>query len=534
MAVESIAENVQSTADSIGVAGARQRLLANIISNVAYTGLTIVANFLLTPFLIGRLGIAAYGMIPLVNTITAYMAVITTALDTSVSRFLTIDLEQHDARLANRTFNAALFGILGIVTFLGFIAVGLALLFPVLFKIPAGTEADVSWLFLTVSVGFFISVVGGVFAVAPFVHSQFLWMNSANIVALLSRVLLTVGLFLILPPRLWYSGGGALVGSALSTLIFIYLWRKLTPQLHISFRDFDRSRLFMLLSMGGWVMVNTAGAMLLSRVDLIVVNSYFGAAMTGAYGSVAQLSTLMDSLVTAISSVLRPVMLIKFSQNDIEGLKRVSIVSVKILGFALALPAGLLCGFSSPVLKMWLGPSYQYLSLLVVVLVSHFSINYSVRPLLYVQNAYNKVRWPGIATLAAGLLDMVLAVLVARYTNWGYIGVALVGVLVWTLKNSVYMPIYTARIMRFHWWTFYPGMATGLVATILVGFASYGLTLVRMPQNILSLLVYFIVVSVVYVVVVWLVGFTNEDRRMLLDLPPLKYLNLSFLNIKRA
>lgn len=534
MAVDSIAENIQSTKDSIGVEGARQRLLSNILSNVAYTGLTIVANFLLTPFLIGHLGIAAFGMIPLVNTITAYMAVITTALDTSVSRFLTIDLEQHDVRLANRTFNAALFGILAIVTFLGIIAVILALLFPVIFRVPAGTESDVSWLFITVSVGFFISVIGGVFAVAPFVHSQFLWMNSANIVALLARVLLTVGLFLILPPRLWYSGGGALVGSALSTLIFIYLWRKLTPQLRISLRDFDRSRLMVLLSMGGWVMVNTAGAMLLSRVDLIVVNSYFGAAMTGAYGSVAQLSTLMDSLVTAISSVLRPVMLIKFSDNDIEGLKRVSIISVKILGFALALPAGLLCGFSSPILKMWLGPSYQYLSLLVVVLVSHFSINYSVRPLLYVQNAYNKVRWPGIATLAAGLLDLVLAVLVARYTSWGYVGVALAGVFVWTLKNSVYMPIYTSRIMHYPWWTFYPSMATGLFATMFIGFASYGLTLLKMPEHILTLVFYCAVVSVVYAVLVWLVGFTRDDRSMVLDLPPFKYMNLKFLNPKRA
>ena len=102
MSVDSIVENVQvdttTNTDSFGVAGARERLLPNIISNIVYMGISIVANFLLTPFLIAHLGIAAYGMIPLVSTITSYMAVITTALDTSVARFLTIDLSRHDIR----------------------------------------------------------------------------------------------------------------------------------------------------------------------------------------------------------------------------------------------------------------------------------------------------------------------------------------------------------------------------------------------------------------------------------------------------
>jgi membrane protein EpsK len=357
------------------------------------------------------------------------------------------------------------------------------------------------------------------------VFSQFLWINGANTLGLLIRVAVTVGLFLLLPARLWYFGGGTLIGALIPLALFIVMWRRLTPQLSIQFQAFDRKRLFVLLGMGGWVIVNTAGAMLLSRVDLIVVNAFFGAALTGAYGSVAQLSTLMDSVVNAISSVLRPVMLIKFSQGDIEGLKRVSMISVKLLGFALALPAGLLCGFAKPVLTLWLGPSFEGLSLLVIILVFHFSINYSVRPLLYVQNAYNKVRWPGIATFIAGILDLILAILIARWGKWGYIGIAAVGVLVWTLKNTVYMPLYTAHIMHCPWWTFYPSLLPSLFYTAFVGLTSFGLTLLHSPEHFLALLGDMLLISLLYGGLVWRLGLKAEERSLVLEVTPLKFLN---------
>lgn len=511
--------------DAFGMDHARQHLVSNVFSNAFYTVASIIVNFFLTPFLIAHLGIAAYGMIPLVTTVTAYMAVFTTALDTSVSRFLTIDLEKGNHAVANQTFNAAFWGILAILLVLCLVTLLIAALFPVLFQVPAGTETDVRWLLITVAFGFFVSVVGGVFAVSPFVFSQFLWINGANTLGLLIRVAVTVGLFLLLPARLWYFGGGTLIGALIPLALFIVMWRRLTPQLSIQLQAFDRKRLFVLLGMGGWVIVNTAGAMLLSRVDLIVVNAFFGAALTGAYGSVAQLSTLMDSVVNAISSVLRPVMLIKFSQGDIEGLKRVSMISVKLLGFALALPAGLLCGFAKPVLTLWLGPAFKELSLLVIVLVFHFSINYSVRPLLYVQNAYNKVRWPGIATFIAGILDLILAILIARWGKWGYIGIAAVGVLVWTLKNTVYMPLYTAHIMRCPWWTFYPSLLPSLFCTAFVGLTSYGLTLVHSPEHFLVLFGDMLLISLLYGGLVWRFGLKTEERSMVMEVTPLKFLN---------
>jgi O-antigen/teichoic acid export membrane protein len=509
-----------SSAHAPGLSGVRSRFLLNMASNAAMVASSAVANLWLTPFLIGHLGLAAFGMIPLATTITAYMAVLTNALESALSRFLVIDLEQGDVRAANRTFNTTLFALVGIMLALSPMVLGISLAFPTLFNVPPGWEVDASLLFALVALTSFVTVVGSSFAVSPFIHSQFLMSNTVNFAGLLARIGLIVLLFSLLPARLWYAGGGALFAALITLSGFVFLWRRLTPELHVQITAFDRSQLRSLMGMGGWVMVNTLGAMLLARVDLLVVNVFFGAALTGGYGSVVQFSILIDYLGNAAAAVLRPIILIKYAQQDLTGLQHLARQSVKLLGLALALPVGLLCGLSRPLLGVWLGSDYQFLSVLLVIIVCHLSLNLSVRPLFYVQTAYNKIRWPGIATLLSGGLSLGLAVLMAKWGGWGAAGVALAVAVAWTAKNALYVPIYTAHIMELAWWFFLPTSIPIVTATLIVGIGAYGLTLVRMPNNWLELAGSVVIISLLYAAGAWVVGLSRADRELLRSLLP--------------
>jgi membrane protein EpsK len=485
-----------------------------------YIASSTAANLWLTPFLIGHLGIAAFGMIPLVTSVTAYMSVLTTALNTALSRFLVIDLERGDVRAANSTFNTTLFGLITIILALSPIVLGVSLAFPTLFNVPPGWEADASCLFVLVALTSFVTVVGSSFAVSPFIYSRFLESNVVSFVGLLTRVGPIALLFSLLPARLWYAGSGALMAALVSLLGFVLLWRKWTPGLHVQITAFDRSRLRALTGMGGWVTVNTLGGMLLARTDLLVVNAFFGAALTGGYGSVAQFSIFINYMASAAATVLRPIILIKYAQQDLIGLQRLASQSVKLLGLSLALPVGLLCGFARPLLAVWLGPDYQFLSVLLVILVGPLSLNLSVRPLLYVQSAYNKVRWPGIATLVSGVVSLVLAVVAGMWGGWGASGVALAVAVAWTAKQGLYVPIYTARIMKLAWWSFLPTPIPVVTVTLLVGIAAYALTLVRMPTNWLELAGSAAILSLLYAAGVWGIGLSRADRQLLRELLP--------------
>ncbi len=504
--------------DAPDTASVQRRFMANVASNAAYIGAQTVANLWMTPFLIGRMGVAAFGVIPLVHMVTAYLSVVTAALDSAVSRFLAIDLGRHDEQAANRTFNTALFGILAVTAGLSPLVVVIAVVFPTLFTVPAGWERDSSWLFALSAAAFFVTVIGEIFAVSPFVYSRFVWRNVVCLVGLAVRFGLIAALFLLLPARLWYAGAALLAGAVVCMGGYARLWRRLTPELHIRLSAFDLSRLHDLLSMSGWLVVNMAGAMLLQGTGLIVVNAYFGAAMTGSYAAVAQLALLIEYLAEAAAVVVRPVILAKYAHNDVAGVRSVASQAVRLLGLGLALPVGLLCGFGEPLLTLWLGSSFAHLSGLLVVLAAHLGLNLSVRPLLHVQNAYDKVKWPGIVTLISGVAALGLAVVLAHWGLWGYLGVAMAGALAWTVKNALYMPIYTAKIMGLRWWSYMPNMAPGIAGTLFVGGAAYALAQVGGADGWFALAALAAIVALVYAGFVWRVMLAPEDRRLIWNL----------------
>ena len=105
--------------------------------------------------------------------------------------------------------------------------------------------------------------------------------------------------------------------------------------------------------------------------------------------------------------------------------------------------------FSSSILEIWLGVDYIEMAPVLIVMISHLCVNLSVLPILTLQTMANKVKIPGLVTLGAGVLKIVLAIVLAN-PNWvfGIVGVPIAGAIVMTLKNSFFAPIYGAMILN--------------------------------------------------------------------------------------
>ena len=92
--------------------------MINLCANLGQLGLSLVVGVWYVPFLVHHLGPAAYGLIPLASSLTAYMALITLGLNPAVGRYLTIALEQEDHHKANLIFNTSFWGSLALTAFL--------------------------------------------------------------------------------------------------------------------------------------------------------------------------------------------------------------------------------------------------------------------------------------------------------------------------------------------------------------------------------------------------------------------------------
>lgn len=510
------------SSQAVSVAAAKGRFAMNIGTNVTYLALSVLVGMWFTPYLLEHLGVAAYGFVPLAATVIDYMSIVTLGFNSATARFLTIDLARGDRQTANRTFNTSLFGALFLAAALLPVAFALSYAAPRVFNLPAGREVDVSFLFLLVGLSFLIDVPGGCFAVSSFALSRFDLRNAIQAMRLVLRAGFVVALFALFSPSLWQVGLATLVASGVDQVAQVLVWRRLTPQLSISRASFTRSRLGELMGMGGWVIVNRVGSLLFLSIDLLVVNLIFGAEMAGRYGSILLFSTLLRRLASAMSAILDPVIMARYAKHDVVGMARLSRQAVKLMGLAIALPIGLLCGLARPLLLVWLGPSFQDLDILLIVLLGHLCINLAVLPLFALQPATNRVRVPGIVTLLMGVLNLGLAIAWARWGSWGAVGVAAAGAVVLTLKNTVFTPLYGARILGLRWWVFLPPLFAGLVATVAVGFLGYGATLLYTPDSWVALAGLGVVVSLIYGGIVLFGGLNKSDRQLLVQLVPIR------------
>ena len=218
--------------------------------------------------------------------------------------------------------------------------------------------------------------------------------------------------------------------------------------------------------------------------------------------------------------VLQPAILKKYAQGDSVGLQRITSQAVKLVGLSTALPAGLLCGFSRPFLSTWLGPSFQHLDLLLVLLVFHLSTNLSIIPLGYVENAYNRVRWPGIVTILTGVFNLGLTILVAWWGKWGVYGVALAAAVSTRLRSVLFMPLYNAYIMRLRWWFFLPSLSASAIGTLIVSLMAYAAASLWMPTGWITLGVSAAIVSLVYGAGLFFWGLTQKDWQLIVSLIP--------------
>ena len=501
--------------------GLAAQLPRNLAANIAYFLVNIIIGVLLVPYFINTLGVAAYGIIPLATSITGYVAIVVQSLNTSVSRFLTVDLQREDYVAANKTFNTALFGLTVVIFLMIPVILVVAYFAPSIFNVPDGQETGAVLLFLGVSAAFLIRSWSGNFTVQLFAYNRLDLQNLVNLTNLIIQTGLIVLFFTFIGPDLGLVGGAYLIGAIVASGVSIVLARRVCPHLRISIRSFDRRRVWDLCGMGWWVVINQVGSLLFLQIDLIVVNILFGETPAGEYAIALQWVILLRAVAGVLSGVLTPTILSCYARKQTETLIQVTKSAVKLMGLAMALPIGLVCGLAPSLLTVWVGEEFVFLAPLMILLTGHLAVNLAVLPLFPINVAYNRVRVPGIVTFFMGIGNFGLAVALPLLTGLGYYGVAVAAAIVLTLKNALFTPWYATRVLGVGVHTFTRSMLPGIVATALTGVAAATLAAVLSLPNLATLAVAGVAITLGYFVVVWVFGLSRFERGLFESyLPP--------------
>jgi membrane protein EpsK len=494
--------------------GRSGRFRTNLTASTAAFFFSALLNLWLTRYLIGHLGVEAYGLVPLAASIVAYMGIVTLALNVAVGRFLTISLERGELAEANVVFNTSLLGTSILVLLLSAPAAFVAYNVGRLLILPLGHESGARWLLGGALFAFLATTLASPFEVSTYCRNRLELRSLVSVLSTGARVLFIFALFTIVGTNLWLVGWGFVVGGCVYFGAALLVWRFLTPELRVHPTAFSAACLRRLLGTGSWVVVNQVGALLLLSVDLMIVNRFLGSVAGGRYAVALQLAVFLRLLAAALAGVFGPSMLYRYAENDIDGLLKLACRAMKLLGLVMAIPIGLVIGFSRPLLGTWLGSDFVSVAPLLILLAVHLPINLCVQPLFYIQVATNRVKVPGVVTCLTGLGNVALAIWLVS-GGLGVYGVALAGAIMLTAKNALFTPLYAAGILRRSPIPFYREIGVAMAGSAAVGGVAWLVAWQWDVWGIWSLAVAGVGIGAAFGVVAYAAILTADERRLL-------------------
>ena len=493
----------------------QQRFSKNLISNVVYFVLNVIIGLALVPFFLDTLGPAAYALVPLATSITSYISVILDSINSSVSRYLTIDLQRANMTSANQTYNSSIFGMLLVLVILVPVSVIVAGLSPSLFDIGESAAADVFLLFLFVFASVLIRAFSSCFMVTLFAYNRMDLRNYVNIFYQILQIVLIILLFAVFGPSLVFIGISYASAAVVSLILSFILSRNICPTLTISISSFSKSRFKEIGGLTFWALLERIGSLLQMNLALIAVNILYGAVAETQYSIALTWATLLYAVGGLVTSTFTPMIYSYRSKDDVGGLVKFSTFATRVTGLFMTLPIGLACIFSPLLLTLWVGEEYASLSPLVWILVIAPTINVMASCFGSINSAYLRVRYPAIFTFIMGLLNAGLIFSIDAIFDIGMYSAAFAYVICMILSSGLNTPLYIAHILKISYLTFLKPMFYGYVSLAGLLIAGLIVTSFISVDSIIMLIISGFVFSIVYLLIILKLVLKKEEKDLI-------------------
>jgi O-antigen/teichoic acid export membrane protein len=427
-------------------------MLRNIGSTWVVTAATIIATYVLMPFVIHRLGEDGYGTWTLITAITGYMSLMALGVPMACVRYLAGDLASGDVRRANVTIGscAGLYLMLGAIA----LAVGatLAAAFAAGYDIPRVWRAEAYVAFGLMAIHVAFSFLGLLPEGILFAHHAFVARNLVRLGGVALRLLLTIGL-LSLHPSIALLAVVQLACLAVDFALSLVVVRRRFPAIRIHLSDFEWAAVRKVCSFSVYVLLLTAGARLSFETDAIVIAAFLGVGAIPYYVVANSLIVYLMEFIVAIAAVVSPMATTLHAADQVGELRDMFLRWSKI-ALSISLMAGLFLVVLGPkFIGWWINPEFELRAGEVLQILTLSSLIFlPVRGVaLPVLMGVGKPRVPTFAFVGAGLLNLAMSVALVR--PLGLVGVA-IGTAVPNVLFAAVVLVVACRELHIGVWSF--------------------------------------------------------------------------------
>lgn len=464
----------------------KKHLAINLTAQAVAFLVNILISFLLTPFIVENVGREAYGFVALANNFVSYAQIITTALNSMASRFVTIEIHRKNEEQVNSFVSSIL---------IANIVISIVLVVP--FAICLGSVSklvdtpaligDVTLLWSFIFMNFLISLIGNIFSIATYACNRLELSNLRLIEANLLKCVVLLVAYVFFTPHVWYVGLSSMVFTLYSLAKNISYTKKLLPQIQIRRKYFDLKKIKMLVLSGVWNSVSSLGNILTNGLDLLITNLLISAAAMGTISISKTVPTYILSLFSSLSNVFQPGITIAYAKNDYEGIKKQLIQAIMVLGMIACIPMAILFAYGEIFFSLWV-PSQdaRLLQLLAIVGCLEFPLVLSMEPMWGIFIAVNKIRQSALVVLLKSVTGLGVTFLILQFCNsdlqqmFVICGVTSIFNIIMSLT---FLPLYGAYCLKLSWYTFYGPMFKNVLSVGIMTGISIAIKQILMPDS---------------------------------------------------
>ncbi len=441
-----------------------QKITLNIVANLISFAITIIISLFITPIIVNNLGGEAYGFVGLAGNFVNYAALVTVALNSMASRFVSIEIYKGDFKEANKYFSSVFFANLAIALVMLPVFAWIVWKLEFLIEIPLHLMSDVKTAFAITFVQFLVNVLLARYEIATFVTNR-LYLNQKNsLIASFLRLSLILLSFRLLSVRITYQVGAAFIGSLFCMVMNVIYTKRYLPELKLRRSDFDFAYIKRLLVSGVWSLVHKLSNILMDGLDLLLTNLFIGPVQMGALAISRTITSMFYTLRGTLDYPFAPPMTECFAKGDIDGVVRNARMGNKVLGIIMIAPIAAFSVYGISFFKLWVPTQDSMLiQILALLAMANLLISACINTVFTVFSVTNHVKMPALMTFLNGALTVLINIILLNFTNLGVYAIAATASVLGMLRNGIFTPLYGAYCLKVKYSTFYHEILTGIL-----------------------------------------------------------------------
>ena len=400
----------------------KTQILKNVGSSWSALAMNVLVGIFLTPFILHRLGDAAYGIWVLIFSVTGYYGLFDLGIRSSIVRYVSKYTATGDNEKLAQFVSTALFSY----TCIGVVSIALTASLSAsvehLFKIPPEMHSQARLLLLmvgaSVSLGFPLGVFGGMleglqrFYILNWTSIGSTLLRAALIVHFLNRGygLITVALITVTLP---------ILSSILRGIIVFRFW-----PVRVGLRYVDKESFRNMATYGGTTFLVIVAGQLRFRTDELVLGGMMSTVAITYFSIGARIVDYAQQFVSSLAQIFIPMASQSEAKGELDRLQKVYIAGNRVCALLILPITIILILLGKHVIRIWVGARYiphSYPVLVVLIIPFALSLMQSAsgRVLFGIgkHQSYAKV------TLLEGVANLILSI--ALVPPLGVVGDAL-------------------------------------------------------------------------------------------------------------